>query len=230
VIVETSRYSSELVLTNWSSEKKMLNLEFASDSIQSPDHLSSIQLELQAGQQQLIPEIVQYYRQHGSRTPLIGDSIAGPVFASVEGGDCQGIFMAARTATLGSRYGVFYSAVPNGSTLSNMVWIYGLQQNEENRTNIAIVNTGLVDSSDSAFNVELYDGATGNLVDLPSSITLPARGWRQINAILPPALREGYARVVRVSGNNPFIAYAVINDGAAPGERTGDGAFIASSP
>jgi hypothetical protein len=42
--------------------------------------------------------------------------------------------------------------------------------------------------------------------------------------------RQGYARVVRVSGNNSFIAYAVINDGAAPGERTGDGAFIASSP
>jgi hypothetical protein len=66
-----------------------------------------------------------------------------------------------------------------------MVWVYGLQQNEENRTNLAIVNTGLVDSSDSAFNIELYDGATGNL-EIFHRITLPARGWRQINAILRP--------------------------------------------
>jgi len=32
-----------------------------------------------------------------------------------------------------------------------------------------------------------------------------------------------------MSGANPFVAYAVINDGAGPGERTGDGANIDSS-
>lgn len=35
-----------------------------------------------------------------------------------------------------------------------------------------------------------------------------------------------YARVVLVSGTWPFLAYAVVNDGARPGERTGDGAFV----
>ena len=42
--------------------------------------------------------------------------------------------------------------------------------------------------------------------------------------------RQGYARVTKVAGNNPFIAYAVLNDGGQPGERTGDGAFVGSTP
>jgi hypothetical protein len=36
--------------------------------------------------------------------------------------------------------------------------------------------------------------------------------------------------VTRIEGKNPFIAYAVLNDGGQPGERTGDGAFVASAP
>ena len=64
-------------------------------------------------------------------------------------------------------------------------------------------------------------------------ITLPARGWSQVNRILAqytPQVTQGYALVICTSGNNPFIAYAVINDGAAAGDRTGDGAFISSAP
>ena len=62
---------------------------------------------------------------------------------------------------------------------------------------------------------------------------LPARRWRQINRLLAqyaPEISQGYVRVRQTSGNNPFIAYGVINDGAAPGQRSGDGAFLPSQP
>ena len=52
-----------------------------------------------------------------------------------------------------------------------------------------------------------------------------------INNILlqyAPGLTQGYARIARTSGRNPFIAYAVINDGAQAGLRSGDGAFLSS--
>ena len=52
--------------------------------------------------------------------------------------------------------------------------------------------------------------------------------WRQFGSILAeyaPGTRQGYAQVRRVSGSNSFILYIVINDGANPGERSGDGAF-----
>jgi len=39
---------------------------------------------------------------------------------------------------------------------------------------------------------------------------------------------QGYVQVRKTSGNNPFIAYGVINDGGRPGERSGDGAFLLS--
>jgi hypothetical protein len=41
---------------------------------------------------------------------------------------------------------------------------------------------------------------------------------------------EGYAHVVRTSGTSPFYVYGVLNDGAAPGQRTGDGAFVWGVP
>ena len=68
-------------------------------------------------------------------------------------------------------------------------------------------------------------------------VTFPIRvsrnsgiGYRQEDETLQDPGTQGYARVTRVAGSNPFIAYAVINDGGQPGERTGDGAFVAGSP
>ncbi len=64
-------------------------------------------------------------------------------------------------------------------------------------------------------------------------ISVGARRWLQINSVLAlhaPGVSQGYAQVKRTSGNNPFIAYAVINDGGQPGERSGDGAFVAVLP
>ena len=58
---------------------------------------------------------------------------------------------------------------------------------------------------------------------------LPARRWRQINAILADHARgttQGYIQVRQISGNNPFLAYGVVNDGGAPGQRSGDGAYV----
>lgn len=111
--------------------------------------------------------------------------------------------------------------------------MYGLQQNNESRSNLAIVNTGEIDTNPDVFRIELFDGDSGLKVSTIEAVTVNARRWLQIGSILAqhaPGSRQGYAKVTKVSGNNPFIAYAVINDGGQPGERTGDGAFIASAP
>ena len=60
---------------------------------------------------------------------------------------------------------------------------------------------------------------------------MPARGWRQINSILrnyAEGTTQGYVRIRKISGNNPFLAYGVINDGGSRGERSGDGAYLAA--
>lgn len=77
------------------------------------------------------------------------------------------------------------------------------------------MNTGEPDASTDTFRIEIFDGNTG------------AEGsYRRQYA---PDVTQGYARVTRIGGSNPFVSYAVINDGGQTGRRTGDGAFIASS-
>ncbi len=164
-----------------------------------------------------------------------GTTIAGALFATAAGGDLSGVVLGARTSasggSAGGRFGLFYTAVPYGQASTSSAWVFGLQQNSENRTNLAIVNTGETDANSDTFVIDLYDGATGSKVKTLDPISLPARGWIQIGTILnnAPGVQQGYAQVRRTAGANPFVTYAVINDGAGPGERTGDGAYIGSS-
>ena len=234
VMVETSNYSSELMLTNVSATPKALALRFVADGIPTPHHSVTTQARLAAGQQLVIPEAIELVRSQGQAGmgSTSGD-LTGPLFVTEADGDLEGIVVAARTVTpalvAGGRYGVSYSAVPYGSAFSREAWVEGLQQNRESRTNLALVNTGEVDDSQSVFNIEIYDGDTGLLVSTITGRTVPARGWRQIDSILrnyTQGTTQGYVRIQMTSGNNPFLAYGVINDGGSPGERSGDGAYI----
>ena len=234
VIVETEFFNSELTVTNFSSSGRTVNFSLVADAIRTGDQSTRFSLRLQPGEQSIIPELIDHLRQEGlAGIGPPGPVIAGAVFATVDTGDMSGIVIGARTVSPGGggHYGVFYHAVPYGSASVGSAWIHGLQQNSENRSNLALVNTGEVDGSDSVFSIDIHDGDTGLLVGTASDIMLPARGWRQINRILAryaPGTSQGYVQVRQTSGNNPFIAYGVINDGAAPGQRSGDGAFLPS--
>lgn len=161
-----------------------------------------------------------------------GTTYSGPVFLSVSGGDISGLFIGGRTSAPGGggRYGTFYPGVPYGSAASSSAWLYDLQQNGENRSNLAIVDTGETDGSSSTFRIELFDGASGSLVNVVDEVTLGSRKWIQLSSILKeyaPATASAYARVTRIAGSNPFLCYAVINDGGSPGQGSDDGAFVA---
>ena len=234
VVVETPIFKTEVVVTNLTTINRKLNLSYVADVIQAPNSAAHYQVELQPLEQQIIPNFVQFLRS--KETPGIGaagPTYAGSLFATVEPGqivDATGMFLSARTAAPGGGgyYGLFYFAVPEGLTANSTAWIYGLQQNSENRTNLALVNTGEIDDSADVFRVELFDGERGEKVQTLDGITLVAKHWIQISSILSksPGTTQGYARITRVSGSNPFIAYGVINDGGSPGVRSDDGAFI----
>lgn len=232
VIVDTGSFSSELVLTNWAGNSKTLTLEFVASSISTPDATAKLILTLKPGEQKIVPSFVQYLRDHGvAGIGAVGTSYVGALFISTEAGDLQGIAAGARTTAMGDigRYGLFYTAVPAGASLSSGGWVYGLQQNLESRSNLAIVNTGEIDDQADQFTIEIFDGRNGQKVGSGTQ-TIGARGWFQIGTILAPTgIQQGYVRVTRTSGRNPFIVYGVINDGAGPGLRTGDGAFISAS-
>ena len=45
---------------------------------------------------------------------------------------------------------------------------------------------------------------------------------------IAPGVKNAFVRVTSTQGTNPFITYAVLNDGSEPGKRSGDGAYIPS--
>ena len=62
-------------------------------------------------------------------------------------------------------------------------------------------------------------------------IVLPPLGWTQLDRVLlGAAVTDGYVRIRRTSAGGVFSAYGVLNDGSAPGERTGDGSYVAGVP
>ena len=233
VIVETKDFTSELTVANFSRVAKTVDFRLVADAVKTRDDTARFSLRLQAGEQRILPGIIDWMRrQEVAGIGTADRAFAGALFARVESGDMSGIVLGARTGSpdeRGGQYGLFYNGVPNGSASMESAWIYGLQQKEENRSNLALVNTGEVDDSDSLFDLDIYDGDTGLLVRTITTQPLPALRWRQINAILAdhaPGTTQGYVRVRQTSGNNPFLAYGVVNDGGAPGRRSGDGAYV----
>ena len=97
----------------------------------------------------------------------------------------------------GGQYKVFYNAAPYGAAFDQEAWIDALQQNRENRSNLALVNTGEVDDSDSVFELEIFDGEAGQPANTVTGIRVPARGWHQVNFDTPEGL-EVERKMVRV--------------------------------
>jgi len=228
VIIETGTFTSELTVTNFSRVPKTVDFRFVADAVEADDDTASFSLTLQACEQRILPQIVDWLRQQ--EVEGIGPAnraFVGALFATVGEGDMSGIVIGARTGApdqRGGQYGLFYNGVPYGSASVEATWIYGMQQNGENRSNLALVNTGEIDDSSSTFEITVYDGS-GESQTRTKSVTLAPWRWTQINGILG-STRQGYVQVRKTSGNNPFVTYGVINDGGMPGERSGDGAFL----
>jgi hypothetical protein len=235
VIVETATFLSEVVLTNFGTSPRTVHATLVSDALTSADKTATFTTTLAPSQQLILPSFVQYLRDHGvAGVPAAGTNVVGPLFLTADGGDVAGLFVGARTSSAGGggRYGLFYTGVPSGGAATHSAWLYGLRQDAENRTNVAFVNTGEVDGGGCGLRLDIYDGDTGTLVKTVDGISVAARRQAQLTTVLSvyaPGVTNAYAKVTRTAGKNPFIAYAVVNDGGAPGERTGDGAFIQMS-
>ena len=239
-LVEAGAFATELTLTNFSGQPKSVMFSVTHERIETEDNTDGFgPVPMLPGQQLIIPQALAYARQNlGLNVPM---GLVAPLIASPQAGDLSGVVIGARVVAPADeedpskgQYGVFYTAVPRGQGFTTSAWVDGLQQNEENRSNLALINTGEVDDQDIVFELDIYDGATAMLVrtvtlEAEANARVPARGFRQISGILgahAPGTTQGYVRIRKVSGANPFLAYGVVNDGGAPGERTGDGAYI----
>jgi hypothetical protein len=232
-VVETSTFQTEVVVSNLTSSTLSATLTCVSSSFPT----ASLPIALGPYEQRTYPNFIQALRTAGAAgIPSPGATITGALTLRTAT-SVSSFFLGGRTLNAGGggRYGVFTTAQPFGSGFGLDTWLYGLRQDTENRTNVALVNTGDTDGSASQMQIQIYDGDTGVFVatvnDTKTGVAAGAFG--QINSILSlyaPATRQGYARVTQVGGNNSNILYAVVNDGAQPGQRSGDGAVIPMTP
>ena len=99
----------------------------------------------------------------------------------------------------------------------------------KDRSNVAFQNMGAPEEGAITLRTRVYSGEAGDAsARVLEDITLEPGGFRQYSGLLGvlgvPA--QGYVKVERVEGEAPFYPYGVVNDGGAPGERSGDGAYL----
>ncbi len=239
-LVEINQFTTELTLTNFSDQQKVLMFSATHERIETAGNTVGFgPVPLAPGHQYIIPNALEFARQTYQLD--VPTNLVAPLQVHAVGGDMSGVVIGARVVAQADpedrtkgQYGVFYTAVPRGQGFTTSAWVDGLQQNEENRSNLALINTGEVDDDAIIFELDIYDGETAARVKTVTmaeepQVMVPAKGFRQINGILgthAPGTTQGYVEIRKVSGGNPFLAYGVVNDGGAPGERTGDGAYI----
>lgn len=229
-VVESGRYSSDLVLTNATASPRAVGFRLVAESLTTQDRTARFRLEVPAFGQLYLPDLVQELRRRGvAGLPARGSEIVGALFADLEGEPSRDLFLGARTSAgkPEGRYGVFYEAIPANEPERWLATVPAVREDAAVRTNVAIVNLG---DTSTVFDVTARDPAKGNRVagDV-RTVTVGPRRWVQIGSVLWE-LRTGLARAtVRVepkSGPARFLAYGVTNEGAVPGAGSDDGTYV----
>ena len=243
--VETAAYTTEVVLANTSDSAKDVALAYFPSALGGV--AATLNVAVGARSQVFVADFVKALRDAG--TPGIGPkgtTYQGAVYATVGGGTLAGLVAGARVrnaafdeaaaktaeplAAQKGYYGVFVPGVGSTGLALQGSWVAALQQTAELRSNLAILNTGASGDSAATYRAEVFDGATG-LKAGEAQVVLGAKQFAQLNGVLKsvaPGVANAYVRVSVVSGFNPFVTYGVVNDGAEPGKRSGDGAVVPS--
>ncbi len=137
-------------------------------------------------------------------------------------------FVQTPVGTTGS-VGVAFGSVPVASALTGPSLVPWLREGDGDRSNLAVLNAGGPADGPVTLRVTVFPGEAGGEapVALPD-IALPPGAIRQVDRVLAAAglsSRRGWARIDRVSGTAPYLAYAVVNDAS-----NSDGSWVAAVP
>ncbi len=233
VLVETSTFLSELVLANSGSTIAHLTLTYM-ESLDAAGGGGSVAVTLAPGTQQIIPNAIAYLRSHGASIGPPGRNYAGALHIVEYGAAIDDIYAGARTASPspgGGQFGLFTPAFYPGTEGAGSAYIYGLRADANNRSNVAVVNTGPAGAGSVTLRLQAYDGDAGGVAaGDPTDLVVAPGAWKQVDGFLgSKGVANGWVKVTLISGSAPWIAYGVVNDGGAPGQRTSDGAYVPMS-
>jgi hypothetical protein len=222
-----THYSSDLTLTNPTSAAVTVTLTYTAAPAFSGVGTGTVTTTLATRQQLVVPNAIAFLRDHlGLAIPPTG-SQGGTLLVS-------GASALVRTSnpnpdtTVGGTFGVAYPAIAASARATAEAWVYGLRQDADARTNLAIADARAGNGSGVTYVVDVFDADTGATSPaLTLSVTLTGGQWNQINTVLAgTGVVHGYARVRPSSGTSDFVVYGVVNDGPTAGSRTSDGSYV----
>ncbi len=231
VLVETPAFRTELVLANRGTTAAALTLDYRESLAPSLGAGGSATVTLSPLEQRVVPEALQYLRGLGVAVgPAGAASYAGRLRVSGAAG-ATGIHASARISSPspgGGAFGVFLPGVPGGAEAGGEAVVTGLRADADVRSNVALVHAGATGSGPLTLEVQIFDGEAGGIPSGPAAtVRLEEATWTQLaDPLRLIGVRSGWVRVRRTAGSAPWVAYGVLNDGPAPGQRTGDGAYL----
>ncbi len=234
-----SHYTTELTLANDGAFATPVDL-FYKPSLGTSTGVPYVTLNLAAGQQTTIPDVMAYLRDHGLNVP---DGSTGAqagslsvAFRNLGSLDAPRTVAIARTTTpnpnaaTGGAFGVAYPAAARGGGARASALVPGLARNAAVRSNLAVVHLGGGSESALTLSVQLYDAATAQPAGSAVAVTLLPGDWTQWSGVfdvagVPASVTQAYAVVTRTAGDDTWLAYGVLND-----SQTSDGSFIRMIP
>ena len=225
-----SRFTSELTLTNRGTTPVSFDLTYTPAETLGASGGGTISEAVDTGRQTTIPDAIAYLRQKGLEIPSVGDQ-GGAVQILAKGASSgDAVFASVRTTTPSGpgRAGLAYPALRTNETALSPVTLFGLREDAAFRSNLALVNAvDPAQASSVLLKVTLTSGDPADVRSVSlSPVRLAAGQWLQLNHVLTQAgMSNGWATVERVSGTDPFYAYAVVNDNV-----TNDGFFVPPVP
>ena len=231
VLVETAEFASELVVANKGTAPARLELGYVESLSPAAGAGGLVVVELPAGRQRIIPDAVDFLRTSGAAIgPKGAGGYAGALRVAVSGASLDDVYVGARTAAAsgaGGRFGLFTPPVYAGREAGEGAAIYGLKADALSRTNVAVLNAGADGAGPVTLGLEVRDGSAGGAVRGSTTVELRPGQWAQPGGFFGGSgVSNGYVTVRRTAGTAPWVAYGVVNDGGAPGRRTGDGAYV----
>ncbi|MGZ5380574.1 MAG: PQQ-dependent sugar dehydrogenase, partial [Thermoanaerobaculia bacterium] len=220
-----ARFVSELTLGNRGRTDASVDVTFTAASALGSTGSGTFTTPIPAGRQLVFADALQWLREKGLVIPP-GDQ-GGTLRLAYSGlsfGDAA--FASVRTLSVvrGGRAGLAYPALSPNETLEAPATLYGPREDSSLRSNVALLNAGdPATGGPVTLRVTVFNGAAGDgRSTVVPNVTLGPGQWTQLNRVLVSAgYTNGWATVERVSGTEPFYAYAVVNDNV-----TGDGAFV----
>lgn len=227
-----ARYLSELTLTNRGQRRLALTLEYVPAASSAGSVGGSVTDLLSPMEQRRIPDAIEYLRGRGLSIPRSPNQI-GSLRVSTRNASRRSDLLVASRVLTHSCTGKAGLHVPAADVAALQAadrgesWVFGLRETDSDRSNLAIANAGR--SSSISLRITLYDGegkVPPRVLPLEWTANLLPGEWRQLvsSQLLGLAgLRSAFARIERVAGTQPFVAYGVFND-----NRSNDGSYVAA--